>query len=102
MSLVRLLLRNARWVALVAVAAGLVAGAAGVGLIALIQGALARDRFDGKSLAWQFAALCPAALVARVASHALLIRLAQRSVHDLYVSLSRSIIALPLRQLETI
>lgn len=100
MTLVRLLWRSSRWVALVAIVAGIVAGAGGVGLIALIQRALARNDLASARLAWSFAGVCLAVLATRIASQTLLIRLAQCSVQDLYVSLSRSIISLPLPQLE--
>jgi putative ATP-binding cassette transporter len=102
MSLLRLLLRSSRWTALVAVAAGLVAGATGVGLIALIQHTLAQRAGDDRRLAWAFAGVCLVVLLARIVSHALLIRLAQRSVYHLYVHLSRAIIALPLARFEAL
>ena len=100
MSLLRLLLRASRWTAVIAVAAGLVAGATGVGLIGLIQYTLAQRVVDDRRLAWTFAGLCLLVLLTRILSHALLIRLAQRSVYHLYVHLSRAIIALPLARFE--
>jgi putative ATP-binding cassette transporter len=102
MSLVRLILRSSRWIALVAAVAGLVAGAGGVGMIALIQRALAGDDHGPGWFAERFAGLCLTVLFARVASQALLILLAQRSAYRLYVHLSRAIVALPQRQLESI
>jgi putative ATP-binding cassette transporter len=102
MTLVRLLLRSSRAAALVAAAAGLVAGAGGVGLIALVQRELRDDAPQLGRTARLFAGLCLVVLVARAGSQALLIRLAQRSVHHLYVSLSRSIAGLPLRRLEAL
>ncbi|HEY1379548.1 MAG TPA: cyclic peptide export ABC transporter [Gemmataceae bacterium] len=102
MNLVRLLLASSRRTAVLALAAGLVGGASGVGLIAVIQIALSRD---GASVGWLvvgFAALCLVALVTRVVSQALLVRLAQDSVFRLYIDLSRQMLAVPLRQFETI
>jgi putative ATP-binding cassette transporter len=86
----------------VAAVAGLVAGAGGVGMIALIQHALAGDDHGAGRLAWRFAGLCLVVLFTRVASQALLVRLAQRSAFQLYVRRSRAIVALPQRQLERI
>ncbi len=102
MSLIRLLLRGSRWTVFVATAAGFVAGAAGVGLIALIQQTLASDNLRPRQAAWSFAGLCLLVLLTRASSQALLIRLSQRSVNGLYVRLSRAIMALPLRQIETL
>ena len=101
MNLLRLLLRSSKWTVLLAAAAGLAGGAASVGLIALIQVALAREgTSSGMLLA--FAGLCLAALFARIASQALMIRLAQGSTYRLYVHLSRQILAVPLRQIEKV
>src|SRR5262249_29741070 len=89
MNLVQLLLRSSRRTTLLAVAAGLAGGACSVGLIALIQAALASAEASAGLLAWGFAGLCLAVLLTRVASQALLIRLAQGSVARLYTHLSR-------------
>jgi len=98
----KLLLRSSRRTAIFALAAGLVGGAAGVGLVALIQVALNRDDVSAGRLAAGFVGLCLAVLLTRAASQALLIRLAQHSVFRLYTQLSRAMLAIPLRQFETI
>src|SRR5919204_2869118 len=99
MNLVRLLLRSSRWTVVLAVAAGLAGGAGSVGLIALIHAALSREDSPSALLVWGFAGLCLAVLLTRIASQALLIRLAQGSVFRLVTSLSRQILAVPLRRL---
>src|SRR5262245_61363984 len=102
MNVFKLLLLSSRWTAILALVAGLVGGAAGVGLIALIQSALGVDDVAVGRLATAFAGLCLAVLLTRAASQALLIRLAQRSVFRLYTHLSRRMLAISLRQFETI
>lgn len=102
MNVFKLLLLSSRWTAVLALVAGLVGGAAGVGLIALIHSALGADDVAVGRLAAAFAGLCLAVLLARAASQALLIRLAQRSVFRLYAQLSRRMLAISLRQFETI
>jgi putative ATP-binding cassette transporter len=116
MNLVRLLLSSSRRTALLAVAAGLAGGAASVGLIALIHAALNRsdglislihavlhrDSPEAGALAWGFAGLCLVVLLTRIASQALLIRLAQGSVFRLHTGLSRRILDVPLGRLERI
>src|SRR4029079_15668488 len=97
MTLTRLLISNARGTVLVAVAAGLVGGLASAGLIALIQAALAAQAPAGAGLVGAFAALCGVALVTKVVSQSLLIRLGQSAFHDLYLRLSRRVLAVPLR-----
>src|SRR5262245_46232657 len=102
MSLVRLLLHASRWTVLLAVAAGLAGGAASVGLIASIHAALNRGDVAAGPLAWTFVALCVVVLLTRIASQALLIRLAQGSVFRLHTSLSRRILDVPLSRLERV
>jgi putative ATP-binding cassette transporter len=98
----KLLLGSSRWTAILALVAGLVGGAAGVGLIALIQFALGVQDVPVGRLVAAFAGLCLAVLVTRAASQTLLIRLAQNSVFRLYTRLSRAMLAVPLRQFELI
>jgi putative pyoverdin transport system ATP-binding/permease protein len=102
MNLVQLLLRSSRRTVVLAVAAGLAGGACSVGLIALIQVALGSDGPSAGRLVWGFAGLCLAVLLTRAASQALLIRLAQESVSQLYEHLSREILAVPLREFEKV
>jgi putative ATP-binding cassette transporter len=100
MNLARLVLRSSMGTMILAVLAGLAGGAGSVGLLALIHVTLYQDDTSGESLAWGFTGLCLAALLARVASQVLLIRLGQGSALRLYTHLSRQILAAPLRQLE--
>src|SRR5690348_2787013 len=100
MNLLSLLLRTSRGTIAVAVLAGALGGLASAGLIALVQQALTQPQTDSAALAGAFAGLCVAVLVTKVVSQALVIRLAQRAVHDLYLHLSRGVLAVPLRGLE--
>lgn len=75
--------------------------AGSVGLIALIHAALSREDASPDLLVWGFVGLCLAVLLSRVVSHFLLIRLAQGSVFHLCTDLSRKILAVPLRDVET-
>jgi putative ATP-binding cassette transporter len=100
MNLTRLVLRSSMGTMVLAVLAGLAGGAGSVGLLALIHVALNQDDISGEPLAWGFAGLCLAVLLARVASQVLLIRLGQGAALRLYTHLSRQILATPLRQLE--
>lgn len=102
MNLARLLLSSSRRAAVLALAAGLVGGAGGVGLVALIQAALTREDPRAGWLVGGFGGLCLAVLVTRAASQVLLIRLAQDVVYRLYTRMSRQMLAVPLRQFETI
>lgn len=102
MNLLQLLLRSSRWIVILAGAAGLAGGAGSVGLIALIHAALRREGASPRLLVWGFVALCLAVLLTRVVSQALLIRLAQGSVFRLCTDLSRQILVVPLRDIETV
>jgi putative pyoverdin transport system ATP-binding/permease protein len=85
---------------ILATCAGALSGVANVAFIALLTAALR----DGPSRRpyWQFFVLCAGMLTARFAADRTLIRLAQRTVLTLRVTLCRQIAAVPLRQLETL
>ncbi|HEY1377654.1 MAG TPA: cyclic peptide export ABC transporter, partial [Gemmataceae bacterium] len=78
----------------------LVGGLASAGLIALIQTALAGPGPAAGTVAAAFVGLCGVVLVTKIASQALLVRLGHQAVHDLYLQLSRRVLAVPLRALE--
>ena len=68
---------------IVATIAGAAAGAAGIGLIALIQIELASDSPAPASMVWAFAALCVMSAMARVIGQIGMVRLGQRAVSEL-------------------
>jgi putative ATP-binding cassette transporter len=98
MNLLRLLLRTSGRSVAFAMAVGFAGGAASAGLIALIQHALAAGATT--ALVAAFAGLCAVVLITKIVSQALLIRLGHQAVHDLYLHLSRRVLAVPLRALE--
>src|SRR4051794_1598640 len=98
--LLLLLLRESRGVVALSVAAGVIGGAGGVALIALIQAELGRDAAPSAALACGFAGLCLLATSARVVAHAAMIRLGQGSVTRLCLRLCRAILALPPERFE--
>jgi putative ATP-binding cassette transporter len=104
MNLLRLLLRTSGRSVALAIAVGFAGGLASAGLIALIQLALAGAPASGYSasatLIAAFAGLCGVVLFTKIASQALLVRLGHQAVHDLYLHLSRRVLAVPLRALE--
>ncbi len=83
------------------VLAGLASGLANTVLLISINSAIALGG-SGSGLGWRFVALCAALPLFRLASQALLIYLAQRSMMVARLQLSRRILAAPLRQLETV
>jgi putative ATP-binding cassette transporter len=94
------LLRSSRGIVLSSLAAGLVSGAASTGLIALIHAVLARDGAAPPTLVTAFVALCVVLPVSRIISQILLVKLAQKAIFDLRMTLSRQILSTPLRFLE--
>jgi putative pyoverdin transport system ATP-binding/permease protein len=103
LKLFRFLLGFSRARFLLAVVAGMLGGAANVYLIALINKALSRraSSMTGSSIVI-FAALCLLMLVSQTLSQALLIHLGQKMVLELRYQISRKILALSLRELETL
>ncbi len=100
MKLIRFLLQRSRGAALAAVLAGVAAGVANSAMLALINAVLGGGRPAAVRLAGLFAGLCLLMLVSRVLSEVLLLRIAQDAVYELRLSLSRRILAAPLRHLE--
>lgn len=83
-----------------ALLSGLVGGAGGVCLLALIPAALRSDAPRLGRLGLAFAVLCVLTIVARVATQVAMIRIAQGSVAALVRHLCERILALPLRRFE--
>jgi putative ATP-binding cassette transporter len=88
--------------AALAVVLGALSGLANTGLIAIINHALSAVRRPGASWVWIFAGLCVVAGIARVFSATLVVQVGARLATELQVSLSRRILAAPLRLLEEI
>jgi putative pyoverdin transport system ATP-binding/permease protein len=100
MKILSFLRRNSGGTVLLAAAAGVVSGACNTLMLALVGVGLSGGAGPGLLLALAFAALCVVAPLARIASELLLLRLGQKAVFDLRMTLSRRILAVPLRQLE--
>ena len=99
MKTIKFLLGNARSVFIFAVIAGVISGVSNAGLLALITATLGHSGRT-TTLAWAFLALCVIAPLTRIASEMILIHLGQKAIFDLRMRLSRSILGVPLRQLE--
>ncbi len=105
MGLIDFLVRASRGAIVLSTLAGLTAGIAGVGLIAMIQRELAGAGGPtfGEARAWAFfVGLCALAAILRVVAQLAMIRLAQGSVAGLGVHLVRRTLGLPLRAFEAI
>lgn len=100
MKLVYFLLKTFRTTIILAMAVGVVAGASGAGLIALINVRLNGGQLPGVSLAFAYAGVVLLVLVTNLASQLLLVKLAQGTSFDLRERLSQQMLAAPLRRLE--
>lgn len=85
-----------------AILAGTVSGLSNTGLLAVINSALTGRNLDSTILIWIFALLCLILGLTRAFSELLLIRLGQKAILGLRMSLSRQVLAVPLRDLEKI
>ncbi|WP_437505498.1 cyclic peptide export ABC transporter [Sorangium sp. So ce1099] len=102
MSALGFLLRSAwRRVAL-AVAAGVISGLAGAGLIALVQEALSAEGRPDARVLWGFVGLGAVSVLSKSVSQVLLTRLGQSMIAALRMQLSRRILEAPLRQIEAL
>jgi putative ATP-binding cassette transporter len=93
-------MRAFRGTIILATLVGLLAGAIGAALIALINTQLSSGLSRGGGLAWSYVALTFGALASNGLSQTLLIKLAQETSFDLRLRLSREILSAPLRRLE--
>lgn len=101
MKLLGLVWRYSRGLVLLAMIAGIISGLSNAILIGVVHQALV----DGPSapvLGLIFVALCLALPVSRLISQVLLTYLAHRATFDLRMTLSRRVLAAPLRQLEEV
>ncbi|WP_405059191.1 cyclic peptide export ABC transporter [Kribbella sp. NBC_01505] len=97
-AVISLLLRQARWVVVLAALAGLVSGAATLAIVTVLQHSLAGDTDAGSVVS--FSAATIVVLIAGAASAILLIRLAQQTVHAMRLELCIRIVHAELRQVE--
>ena len=102
MNLLRLLLRSSRGIVILSATAGVTGGLAGIALIALIQGELARERSTRSTTVWAFAGLCLVSAAARVIGQVGMVKLGQRTVAELGLRIVRRTLELPLREFESI
>ena len=102
LKLIRSLFRFSRTSFLFAMIAGMAGGVANVYLIALINAALTRNTSIKGFSFLLFAGLCLVMLVSQTLSQILLIHLGQKMVLELRFQISRKILALSLRELETL
>jgi putative ATP-binding cassette transporter len=102
MNLVRLLLRSSRGIVILSAIAGMTGGVAGIALIAMIQGELAREPSVPAGAAWAFAGLCLMSATARIIGQVGMVKLGQRTVADLGLHIVRRTLELPLREFEAI
>lgn len=103
MRVLRFLWAHSGRVVALAVVAGVVSGASSTGLLALINIALGREDAVGRgAVVAGFVALCLVVPTTRVLSQVLLTHLGQRTVYELRMRMSRRILGVPLRHLETL
>lgn len=81
---------------------GVVSGLANTSLIAVINRMVGPGELPRAAWGWSFAGLCLLAGAARVASSSVLAKLGADMANQLQVSLSRRILAVPLRRLEEV
>ncbi|MCP3142126.1 cyclic peptide export ABC transporter [Pyxidicoccus xibeiensis] len=100
MRVLRFLLGQSRFLVLLSIGCGLLAGASSTGLLSMIHEVLTGATQDTSRLAWRFAAFCGVALLSRIVSQLALTRLQLEAVYALRMNFSRRMLATPLRKLE--
>lgn len=102
MNLITLLLRSSRQLVAIALLSGLVSGICSAQLIATINLSLSNPTGSAPSLVWGFIGLAIVALLSRLISELLLIRLAQQMIGQIRLQVSQQILAAPLPDLEAL
>ncbi len=100
MNLISLLLRSSWLTVAIAIFTGLVSGASSAWLIALINTAINNNETNNYKLVWLFLGLILVVFITGLISQIWLIRLGQKVIFDLQMSLSRRILSASLRHLE--
>lgn len=100
MNLISLLLRSSWLTVAIASCAGLLSGASSAWLIALINTAVNNNGTNNYKLVWLFLGLILVVFITGLISQIWLIRLGQKVIFDLQMSLSRRILSASLRHLE--
>ena len=100
MRLFKFLLRFSPKLILLAVAAGIICGAANTALLAIISAVLTGRPISSQVLAGAFVGLCFVVALFRIANELLLAQLGQNALVDLRMQLCRKILGIPLRNLE--
>ncbi|HEY2737112.1 MAG TPA: ABC transporter ATP-binding protein, partial [Thermoanaerobaculia bacterium] len=95
-------IRFARLTIIIVAVTGAVSGVASTGMMALITRELTRKSTSPTLVPWLFVACCVMLPGFRFLSQKLLIELTLKSLVDLRLRLTRSILAAPLRHLETV
>ena len=102
LKLIKFFAQFSRGAVALACLAGFVSGASNIFLIALLNSALNDRRSITTRSILLFAGVCLVVLAANVASQVILARLGQRTVFELRMRLSKQILKVPLRHLETV
>lgn len=100
MNLIYLLLRSSWLTVAIAIFTGLLSGASSAWLIALINTAISSNETNNTNLVWLFLGLILVVFITGLISQIWLIRLGQKVIFDLQMSLSRRILSASLRHLE--
>ncbi len=100
MNLIYLLLRSSWLTVAIAIFTGLLSGASSAWLIALISTAISSNGTERPNLVWIFLGLILVVFITGLISQIWLIRLGQKVIFDLQMSLSRRILSASLRHLE--
>jgi putative pyoverdin transport system ATP-binding/permease protein len=98
LELINLLLKVSWRGMVVAMAMGLISGISSAAAIAIVSRSINGE--NSQALLWPFVGLAIVALICGTVSQFVLIRLAQDSIHELRMNLSRRILAAPLAKIE--
>ena len=100
MSVLKFIFRNSTGVMVFIALAGIAGGLSNAGVIALIHATMNSGGARNPNLLYAFAGMCLLVLVSNIISHILLLRVSQKMIIKMRMTLSRQILKTPLRKVE--
>ena len=100
MSILKFIIRNSSGAMLFIALAGIAGGLSNAGVIALIHAAMNSGGARNPNLLYAYASLCLLVLASNIVSQILLLRVSQKVIFNMRMTLSRQILKTPLRKVE--
>lgn len=100
MSVIKFIIRNSSGVMVFIALSGIAGGLCNAGVIALIHASMNAGAERNPNLVWAYAGMCVLVLVSNIISQILLLKVSQRVIFNMRMTLSKQVLKTPLRKVE--